>query len=183
MRPPLRFLAPPRQTALQIYNNILHSYVCIKLLCGGFDRKSYIDERGLFLIVVLYAIMIWMVHISSACQYIHTFSTCTLHTQSIFSRIDEKTLWLQLIFIIWVGTWQGQLQLTRLQTYTFFSAYFTVICYATHVQIPCFHKCLVVFLWQDAPHPKKQKKYKTGHKTAMGGWFQPVCKRIDTSVQ
>ena len=42
LRPPLRFLAPPRQNALQIYNNILQSYVCIKLLCGGFDRHSYI---------------------------------------------------------------------------------------------------------------------------------------------
>jgi len=41
LRPPLRFLAPPRQNGLQIYNNILHSYVCIKLLCGGFDRHSY----------------------------------------------------------------------------------------------------------------------------------------------
>ena len=38
LRPPLRFLAPPRQNALQVCNNIIQSYVCIKLLWGGFDR-------------------------------------------------------------------------------------------------------------------------------------------------
>ena len=47
----------------------------------------YIDELALPLIVLLYASMIWMVHISSACQYIHTFSTCTLHMQWNSSRI------------------------------------------------------------------------------------------------
>ena len=59
LRPPLRFLAPPRQNALQIYNNILQSYVCIKLLCGGFDRHSYI-----YIYVCIIQILI-MAHVRS----------------------------------------------------------------------------------------------------------------------
>ena len=47
----------------------------------------YIDELACSLVVLLYASMIWMVHISSAYQYIHTFSTCTLHMQWNSSRI------------------------------------------------------------------------------------------------
>ena len=106
------------------------AYQCLECHCSYL--YIYIDELALSLVVLLYASMIWMVHISSACQYIQTCSTCTLHMQWNSSRVHAiKTLWLQLTLIIGVGTWQGQLQLTRSPNIWVFPAYFTIICYAT----------------------------------------------------
>ena len=79
LRPPLRFLAPPRQNALQIYNNILQSYVCIKLLCGDFDRHSYIN------IELWYLIMCWKCAKQCQTNYQHE-PTCHFSNLSVAPR-------------------------------------------------------------------------------------------------
>ena len=131
----------------------------------------YIDELACSLVLLLYASMIWMVHKSSACQYIHTFSTCTLHMQCNSSRTDcNKDSLVATDFDH--KSWH---MARATPTYPFskhigFSCIFhsNLLCHCTSMQIPCYHNCLAVLLWQDEQHPKRIKTvYKTGQKTAM----------------
>ena len=112
----------------------------------------YIDELACSLVLLLYASMIWMVHISSACQCIHTFSTCTLHMQCNSSRTDcNKT------FLVATDFDHKSWHMSRATpTYPFskhigFPCIFhsNLLCHCTSMHIPCYHNWLAVLLWQD----------------------------------
>jgi hypothetical protein len=125
---------------------------CSHIKCTYIFMYIYIDELACSLVLLLYVSMIWMVHISSACQYIHTFSTCTLHMQWNSSRIDcNKDSLVATDFDH--KSWH---MARATPTYPFskhigFSCIFhsNLLCHCTSMQIPCYHNCLAVLLWQD----------------------------------
>ena len=112
----------------------------------------------------------WCISVVHANTYRHFPHVLCICNGILLGFIAIKTLWLQLTLIIGVGTWQGQLQLTRSPNIWFFLLIFhnNLLCRCTSMQIPCYYNCLAVLLWQDEQHPKRIKTvYKTGQKTAM----------------